>query len=149
MKKTMISASLSVFAESYQEYFTTPYFVFIRDTLSYLALLGLHFALCLETSSIPFSGLEWTIMVFFLGRILMESRQFLGVKEHQMCTPVTAKKSKGSKREEKTKEKNRTGFTQICGEEEEEEKKEEGKNEKEATPTKVDIILHRCNKYFR
>ena len=145
----MIAASLSVFAESYREYFTTPYFVFIRDTLSYLALLGLHFALCLETSSIPFTGLEWMILVFFLGRILMESRQFLGVKEHQMCTPVTAKKSKGSKWQEKTKGKNRTGFTQICGEEEEEEKTEEGKNEKEATPTKVDIILHRCNKYFR
>ena len=78
----------------------------------------------------------------------MESRQFLGVKEHQMWTPVT-KKSKWSKSAEKTKEKNRRGFTQISGKEEEEEKKEEGKNEKETTPTKVDIIRHKCNKYFR
>ena len=62
------------------EYFTTPYFIFVRDTLSYLTLLGLHFALCLAPSSIPFSGLEWAILVFFMGRILMESKQFLNVK---------------------------------------------------------------------
>lgn len=67
-------------AESYLEYFTTPYFIFVRDTLSYLTLLGLHFALCLAPSSIPFSGLEWVILVFFMGRILMESKQFLNVK---------------------------------------------------------------------
>lgn len=67
-----------LFSESYLDYFTTPYFVFLRDTLSYLALLALHFALCLETSSIPFSGLEWAIFVFFLGRILMEIQQLLG-----------------------------------------------------------------------
>ncbi|XP_078356168.1 uncharacterized protein LOC144640972 isoform X2 [Oculina patagonica] len=66
--------------ESYLEYFTTPYFIFVRDTLSYLTLLGLHFALCLAPSSIPFSGLEWVILVFFMGRILMESKQFLNVK---------------------------------------------------------------------
>ena len=54
--------------------------MFLRDTLSYLVLLGFHFALCLETSSIPFSGLEWAILVFFLGRILNEIKQFLDVK---------------------------------------------------------------------
>lgn len=72
-----------MFAEIYKEYFTTPYFVFIRDTLSYMAMIGLHFALCLEASKIPFSGLEWAILFFFLGRILMESQQFLYVKVEQ------------------------------------------------------------------
>ena len=106
---------LTVFAERYQEYFTTPYFVFIRDTLSYLALLGLHFALCLETSSIPFSGLEWAILVFFLGRILMESRQFLGVQE-QLKGDSATKKSRGPKAEEKKSTRNLRGSAyQFCG----------------------------------
>ena len=117
---------LTVFAERYQEYFTTPYFVFIRDTLSYLALLGLHFALCLEPSSIPFSGLEWAILVFFLGRILMESRQFLGVQE-----------SRGPKADEKKSNRNLRGSAyQFCGKEEEEK-------------GKTAIFLHRCKKYLR
>lgn len=82
-----------MFAEIYKEYFTTPYFVFIRDTLSYMAMIGLHFALCLEASKIPFSGLEWAILFFFLGRILMESQQFLYVKVEQQretnwCCPT-------------------------------------------------------------
>ena len=63
--------------ESYLEYFTTPYFIFVRDTLSYFTLLGLHFTLCLQPSTIQFSGLEWAILVFFMGRFLMESKQFL------------------------------------------------------------------------
>ena len=128
---------LTVFAERYQEYFTTPYFVFIRDTLSYLALVGLHFALCLETSSIPFSGLEWAILVFFLGRILMESRQFLGVQE-QLKSESATKKSTGPKAEEKKSTRNLRGSAyQFCGEEAEEEK------------GKAAIFLHRCKKYLR
>ncbi|XP_066021565.1 uncharacterized protein [Pocillopora verrucosa] len=62
--------------EKYKDYFTTPYFIFFRDTLSYLTLLGLHFAICLSPSSIAFSRLEWVILVFFLGRVLMEVDQF-------------------------------------------------------------------------
>ena len=128
---------LTVFAERYQEYFTTPYFVFIRDTLSYLALLGLHFALCLEPSSIPFSGLEWAILVFFLGRILMESRQFLGVQEKLKSESAT-KKSRGPKAEEKKSTRNLRGSAyQFCGEEAEEEK------------GKAAIFLLRCKKYLR
>ncbi|XP_022805037.1 short transient receptor potential channel 4-like isoform X2 [Stylophora pistillata] len=66
--------------EKYKEYFTTPYFIFFRDTLSYLTLLGLHFAICLSPSTISFSALEWVIFVFFLGRILMEVDEFIRAK---------------------------------------------------------------------
>ncbi|XP_068736972.1 uncharacterized protein [Montipora capricornis] len=62
--------------DSYRDYFTTPYFVFIRDALSYLVLLGLHFTICLETSSISFTWIEWAILVFFAGRVLFEREQF-------------------------------------------------------------------------
>ncbi|XP_066021554.1 uncharacterized protein [Pocillopora verrucosa] len=63
--------------EKYKDYFTTPYFIFFRDMLSYLTLLGLHFAICLFPSTIAFSQLEWVILIFFLGRVLMEVDQFM------------------------------------------------------------------------
>ena len=125
-KKNDHPSLICVFAESYREYFTTPYFVFIRDTLSYLTLLGLHVALCLETSSIPFSGLEWGILVFFLGRILMESRQFLDVKiqrEDQSATTTL----RGSR-------------YQSCSETEGEERR---------SATKAATLLKRYSKYLR
>ena len=57
--------------------FAEPLHVYVRDTLSYLVLLGLHFAICLTPGSLPFSDVEWTIFIFFLGRIVMELSQFL------------------------------------------------------------------------
>ena len=72
--------SYFISTETYQEYFTTPYFLFIRDTLSYLALLGLHLSICLSPTSIEFSRLEWAILIFFMGRIVMEIKQFCVIK---------------------------------------------------------------------
>ncbi|KAL9984516.1 hypothetical protein ACROYT_G006819 [Oculina patagonica] len=66
--------------ETYRDYFTTPYFVFIRDTLSYLAFLGLHLTICLSPTSVAFSGVEWAIMVFFMGRTVTEIKQFCAIK---------------------------------------------------------------------
>lgn len=63
----------------YQISLDTPYFKFVRDSLSFVVLLGLHFALCLEPSSVPFSGLEWAILVFFIGRYLVEREQIFAV----------------------------------------------------------------------
>lgn len=68
--------------ENYQDYFTTPYFIFIRDNLSYLVLLGLHFAICLSPTSIEMTGIEWAIMLFFMGRILMEILQLCDTDLH-------------------------------------------------------------------
>ena len=60
----------------------TPYFKFVRDTLSYIVLLVLHFALCLSPSTISFSGLEWAILVFFIGRFLVERKQLSDAIHH-------------------------------------------------------------------
>ena len=68
----------------YLHYFNTPYFIFLRDTMSYLIHLGLHFAVCLAPSSISFSRLEWAIWVFYMGRIVMESKQFGDIKVHRV-----------------------------------------------------------------
>ena len=62
-------------AAYYLKYLKTPYFIFVRDALSYLALVVLHYALCLSPSSLAFSGLEWSILIFFMGRSLVEYRQ--------------------------------------------------------------------------
>ena len=100
--------------------------MFFRDTLSYLVLLGFHFALCLETSSIPFSGLEWAILVFFLGRILNEIKQFLDVK-------VKRKKKIGIKNSEGSE-------YNIRFENGVENSKRQGKSV---------IFLQKCSKYLR
>ena len=66
------------FSEKYLDYFTTPYFIFFRDTLSYLTFLGLLFAICLSPSTLAFSRIEWVVLVFFVGRIVTEFKQFMG-----------------------------------------------------------------------
>lgn len=66
----------------YPVYLETPYFTFLRDTLSYISLLVLHYALCLAPSSIEFSGLEWAILIFFIGRYLVERQQICDVMLH-------------------------------------------------------------------
>ncbi|KAJ7393122.1 hypothetical protein OS493_008421 [Desmophyllum pertusum] len=65
----------SLFAAQYLKYLKTPYFIFVRDSLSYLALVVLHYAICLAPSSLEFSVLEWSILVFFMGRSLVEFGQ--------------------------------------------------------------------------
>ena len=65
-----------LYLELYLDYFTTPYFIFARDTLSYLALLGLHIALCISYSTVRFIVMEWAILVFFMGRLFLEVNQY-------------------------------------------------------------------------
>ena len=65
--------------KQYKAYFTVPYFIFLRDTLSFLALLGMHFAICVEPSQLSFSRLEWGILVFLFGRLLIEIKQIVDV----------------------------------------------------------------------
>lgn len=64
----------------YLDYFTTPYFICLRDSLSYLTLLGLNSYLCLTPPTIAFSRVEWAIFVFFVARTLVEIDQFMGAK---------------------------------------------------------------------
>lgn len=92
-------------AGTYLKYFTTPYFVFVRDTLSFLVHLGLHFAICLAPSSISFTRLEWAVWVFYMGRILMESKQLSGIKVLQQ-----------RKKTEIQREKNLDGSVEVISE---------------------------------
>ena len=77
--------------DKYLDYFTTPYFIFLRDTLSYLLLLGLHVAICLSSTTVPFSAIEWVTLVFFIGRFLSEFKQYANraasknPKKRQFC----------------------------------------------------------------
>lgn len=72
---TCVLLSFCLLTVLYLRFLTTPYFIFVRDSLSYLTLLVLHYALCLAPSSVALTGLEWSIFVFFMGRFLVEYRQ--------------------------------------------------------------------------
>ena len=63
----------------YKYYFRIPYLVFLRDTMSSVALVGLHFWICLEPSQLAFSHLEWAIFLFLFGRLLLEVTQIAQV----------------------------------------------------------------------
>lgn len=65
----------------YLAFLESPKYKFLRDTLSYIIMLVLHYALCLSPSSIAFSGLEWAILAFYIGRYLVELKQISGVKQ--------------------------------------------------------------------
>ena len=78
----------------------TPYFTYVRDTLSYIVLLLLHYALCLSPTTVTFSGLEWFILIFFAGRYLVERKQIGDAFQHlktqregraqSKCIPIRA-----------------------------------------------------------
>ena len=129
---------------SYVEYLATPYFIFVRDTLSYLTLLGLHLALCLSPSVIPFSGLEWVILVFFMGRIQLESKEFRSVKVDQ-GRDIVIKKQMGNK------------YTRCSGNEEQGaqnkmggvENGEGGDDERSCRVPKSTMFAKKCGKYLR
>ena len=65
----------------YLAYLKSPYYKFFRDTLSYIIMLLLHYAICLSPTTVAFSGLEWTILVFYIGRFVVEFKQILCIKK--------------------------------------------------------------------
>jgi len=81
LKNTEAKQYLSV-PEIYLISLETPYFTFVRDTLSYIVLLVLHYALCLSPTTVTFNGLEWFILIFFTGRYLVERKQIGDVFQH-------------------------------------------------------------------
>ena len=129
---------------SYVEYLATPYFIFVRDTLSYLTLLGLHLALCLSPSVIPFSGLEWVILVFFMGRILLESKQFRNVKVDQ-GRDIAFKKQMGNKYTRCSGNDEQGAHNEIRGVENGEGEEDEGR----CRVSKCTMCPKMCGKYLR
>ncbi|CAH3019062.1 unnamed protein product, partial [Porites evermanni] len=69
------TATKKSFSKAYLACLRSPRYKFLRDTLSYIIMLFLHYALCLSPSTIAFSGLEWTILVFYVGRFVAELKQ--------------------------------------------------------------------------
>ncbi|XP_068694397.1 transient receptor potential cation channel subfamily M member 4-like isoform X2 [Montipora foliosa] len=77
---SQIERSKTAIGECYLKKLEIPYLKFVRDTLSYIVLLGLQCVLCVVPSTIKFSILEWVILVFFFGRLLVECKQFVGTR---------------------------------------------------------------------
>ncbi len=61
--------------------YLSPYAKYVRDTLSYIVLVVLHYALCLSPSTIAFSRLEWMILIYFVGRYLVECQQIWNIMQ--------------------------------------------------------------------
>lgn len=61
--------------------YSSPYAKYARDTLSYIVLALLHYALCLSPSTIAFGRLEWAILIFFVGRCLVEGQQIFNIRK--------------------------------------------------------------------
>lgn len=71
------ASKLTGFSSLYRRYFTIPYFIFVRQTISYMTLLAFHFAICLERTEVSPSIVEGFIYVYLLGRLLAEIQQIL------------------------------------------------------------------------
>ncbi|XP_078352011.1 uncharacterized protein LOC144636698 isoform X2 [Oculina patagonica] len=71
----------NVTVENVCRMYSTPYAKYVRDTLSYIVLAVLHYVLCLSPSTLAFSRLEWVILIFFMGRYLVEGQQFWDIMQ--------------------------------------------------------------------
>ncbi|CAH3160768.1 unnamed protein product [Porites evermanni] len=80
-KRRMTHETIRMAADVYLAYLKSPYYKFFRDTLSYIIMLLLHYAICLSPTTVAFSGLEWTILVFYIGRFVAELKQILCIKK--------------------------------------------------------------------
>jgi len=101
----MFSLAYTLDLQDLKKTYSTAYFIFVRDALSYLVLLGLHFAICLEPSCLSFSRLEWTVLIFLLGRLMVEGRQIVDkARSERQRAKDTLKKNIGvsSAKEDKT-----------------------------------------------
>ena len=97
----------------------SPCAKYVRDTLSYIIMVVLHYALCLSPSTIAFSRLEWVILIFFMGRYLVERQQICNIRqrikqgEKQDEEKRRKKKEEEEEGEENTKER-RSGIEIYC-----------------------------------
>ena len=90
LSRTILTCNPFVFIYLGERLYLSPYFKFVRDTLSYIVLVVLHYALCLSPSTVAVSGLEWAILTFFVGRYLVERQQIWDIMQH-----IKRRKKKG------------------------------------------------------
>ncbi|XP_027047038.1 short transient receptor potential channel 5-like [Pocillopora damicornis] len=64
----------------YLNYLRTPFVISIKDRLSQVVHLGLHFRLCVLASSVSVRTEEWLTLIFYIGFMLSEYQQYRSSK---------------------------------------------------------------------
>lgn len=60
----------------YLDYLTTPFVIFLKDKLSQVVFIALHFIMCVLGSSVAPRTEEYLILVFYIGSLLSEFQQY-------------------------------------------------------------------------
>lgn len=64
----------------YLGYLTTPFVIFLKDKISQVVFIALHFRMCVLASSVSPRTEEFLILVFYIGLIFSEIQQYLTSK---------------------------------------------------------------------
>ena len=64
----------------YLGYLTTPFVIFLKDKISQVVFIALHFRMCVLPSSVSPRTEEFLILVFYIGLIFSEIQQYLTSK---------------------------------------------------------------------
>lgn len=75
----LVSGEAEGLTQIYRRYFTIPYFISVRDTVSYMTLLAWHFAICVRPTEETPSSLEYVIFIYLIGRLLVEFKECKGM----------------------------------------------------------------------
>lgn len=67
-------------SDLYLNYLRTPFVISIKDRLSQVVHLGLHFRLCVLASSVSVRTEEWLTLIFYIGFMLSEYQQYRSSK---------------------------------------------------------------------
>jgi len=62
--------------DMYLDYLTTPFVIFLKDKLSQVVFIALHFRMCVLGSSVEPRNEEYLILVFYVGLLLSEFQQY-------------------------------------------------------------------------
>lgn len=77
MIDTFIDLSLDLFStDSYLNYLTSPFVLFIKDKLTQVVFIAFHCIVCTSDSQIAITYEEYIIFFFFCGMILSEFQQY-------------------------------------------------------------------------
>lgn len=67
-------------AAMYLGYLTTPFVIFLKDKISQVVFIALHFRICVLPSSVSPRTEEFLILAFYIGLIFSEIQQYLTSK---------------------------------------------------------------------
>ncbi|XP_078359537.1 short transient receptor potential channel 5-like [Oculina patagonica] len=62
--------------DMYLDYLTTPFVIFLKDKLSQVVFIALHFRMCILPSSVAPRTEEFLILIFYVGLLLSEFQQY-------------------------------------------------------------------------